>query len=162
LDPTSDLTPEQKAKLESMSMKGEYNRGQSTNLDRTKVGGASKRGRSSIFCAFLSELRHGSWINSGQRHSSLAQFRKITSDLKTVSGGIVATGFDSLLLRHGDGRRTIGTIGVSQQILTELRSVAVTAAMARAIRIEYGGAFYHVMARRGKQRGSRPNQKSES
>ena len=52
------------------------------------------------------------------------------------------------------------TIGVSQQILTELRSVAVTAAMARAIRIEYEGAFYHVMARPGKQTGARPNSES--
>jgi putative transposase len=44
-------------------------------------------------------------------------------------------------------RLSVATIGVSQQILTELRSAVVVAAMARAIRIEYGGAFYHVMAR---------------
>ena len=44
------------------------------------------------------------------------------------------------------------TIGVSQQILTELRSVVVSAAMARAIRIEYGVAFYHVMARGNRAR----------
>jgi hypothetical protein len=39
------------------------------------------------------------------------------------------------------------TIRVSQQILTELRLAVAVAAMARAIRIECGGAFYHVMAR---------------
>ena len=64
---------------DSANLPGKYNRGQSTNFDRTKVGGASKR---SIFCTFLAELRHPSRIDSGQRHSSLAQFPEIASDLK--------------------------------------------------------------------------------
>jgi putative transposase len=38
-------------------------------------------------------------------------------------------------------------IGVSQQILTGSRHGFKKYAMARAVRIEYGGAFYHVMAR---------------